>query len=186
MYLFEPPLRGMWSTIVGARDSVPSFGALNRPLPCPGSGGGVASTIGLDGFGVGAVEEAALLVIEVIWAGLGMNAGGGAGARVYGFAAAASSWRARVADCTADGEGPVEVPVEGPVEGFMVGEGTILFDVGDGGTEVFCIFIWCWKKDCAAMDGDVDAWCGGSTRLAMDGDALARFDGCAGLGDICA
>lgn len=162
----------MCSTIVGARDSVPSFGALKNPLPCPGRGGGVAS-MGLLGL-AGAVEGDGLLEMEVICAGFAVNDGGGAGARTYGFG---SSWRERVADCTPlDGDGPVDE--------FMVGEGTTRFDVGDGGTEV-CIFIWCWKNDCAAMDGDVDDWCGGSTRLAMDGDALARFDG-AGLGDICA
>ena len=115
------------------------------------------------------------LEIEVICVGFAVNDGGGAGERTYGFAGGPSSWRDRLADCTPGGEGPPE--------GLRVGDGTTRLWVGEGGTEL-CIFIWCWKKDCVAIDGEVDAWCGGSTRLAMDGDALARFDG-AGLGDIC-
>ena len=47
--------------IVGARDSVPSFGP-NNPLADPGRGGGVTS-IGFGGFGDGAAEDAVLMAV---------------------------------------------------------------------------------------------------------------------------
>lgn len=83
MYLFDPPFSGMCRTIVGARDSVPSLGALKKPDPCPGRGGGVAS-MGFEAL-AGAVEGAGL-EMDVICAGFAVNEGGGAGARTYGFA----------------------------------------------------------------------------------------------------
>jgi hypothetical protein len=85
-YLFEPPFSGMCSTIVGARDSVPSFGALKKLEPEPGRGGGVAS-MGLGGLETvvvgpleGVLEEVGGLEeeIEVICAGFAVNDGGGA------------------------------------------------------------------------------------------------------------
>ena len=96
MYLFEPPFSGMWSTIVGARDSVPSLGALKKLFPWPGRGGGVTS-MGLEGLGwaAGVVVVETGLEMDVICAGFAVNDGGGAGARTYGFA---SSCLERVAD----------------------------------------------------------------------------------------
>lgn len=83
MYLFDPPFSGMCRTIVGARDSVPSLGALKKPEPCPGSGGGVAS-MGFEGLETAVVVEG--LEMEVICAGFGVNDGGVGAARTYGFA----------------------------------------------------------------------------------------------------
>jgi hypothetical protein len=122
----------MCRTMVGARDSVPSVGPLKSALPWPGRGGGVTST-GLGGFGEGAAEEALLAAaMEVICAGLAVNAGGAGALGFDGTGAGGSSFRTRTADWIAE--------CGCAVEGFITGEGTMRFEVGDGGTE-FCIFI---------------------------------------------
>lgn len=65
--------------IVGARDSVPSFGP-NNPLADPGRGGGVTS-IGFGGFGDGAAEDTVLMaVFGVVFLVVIIDAGAGAGA----------------------------------------------------------------------------------------------------------
>lgn len=117
--------------MVGARDSVPSVGPLKSALPWPGRGGGVTST-GLGGFGEGAAEEALLAAaMEVICAGLAVNAGGAA-LGFDGTGAGGSSFLTRTADWIAE--------CGCAVEAFITGDGTMRFEVGDGGTE-FCIFI---------------------------------------------
>lgn len=90
------------------------------------------TSTGFGGLGEGAAEEALLAAaMEMICAGLAVNAGGACTLGFDGAGAGGSSCLTRTADWMADCGG---------AEGFMIDDGTARFEVGDGGTE-FCIFI---------------------------------------------
>ena len=122
--------------MVGARDSVPSLGPMISPEP--GRGGGVTS-IGFGGFGDGAADEAAVLVVALgvafLATGAGAGAGAGTGEGVLPRVKCAGTGALGQDSCCLSAFTP-PVGWFGTIVFIIIGDGVGLFAVGDAGTEL--------------------------------------------------
>jgi hypothetical protein len=109
--------------MVGARVSVPSLGPFPKSaLPEPGRGGGVTSTT-LGGFGDGAVDEVAVLLVAFgVFLLIVDGPAAGVDPRVY--CAGTEAWDHSL------------IPGAGTIVFIIMGDDVGLFAVGDGGPEL--------------------------------------------------